>query len=101
MKRWDEIIKEKNVLITFAATYFHFAFLHEHLAPQPFKLLQLHLTSSDTEPLQKLKVLRFLCYWRVWMPCHVQVTSGYDFQASHAVFFPSPKKAEVVSQTVK
>lgn len=29
------------------------------------------------------------------------VTSGYDFQASHADFFPFPKNADVVSQPVK
>ena len=35
------------------------------------------------------------------MHMKASVASGYEFQASHADFFPLPKNAEVVSQPVK
>jgi hypothetical protein len=58
------------------------------------------MTSSDTGLLQKLKVLRFLCYWRVLMPCHVQVTSGYGYDFMLSFFLLQKKPGGITESEV-
>ena len=48
-----------TVTTTKLSSYFQRAFLQEHLAPQPFTLLQVHFTSS----LQEFHAFRSICIY--------------------------------------